>query len=303
MGRIRTIKPSFFRSRSLAKCSLRARIFYAGIWTEADDLGRGVADPRILKGSLWPLDDDVTAADVEDDLYELATTGHIVLYEVGGERYFEVVKFGDHQSSAYRRGVSHLPPPPPDNPPPKPRTILHDETCKEMHQECKEVLEGKGRDNGKGDDDSLVSETEHTETEQSSSSRFARRVAEKYANLVMARPEHFGKSRAYRAGIVRECIAEHETVIYHAFGEGGAAEVVAARLAELDDDREGSTVVPLEPAPAHPVSCHCEGEGNGTSQAEVHWEQNGKWFAAVCPGPEAPHPRDRGLRVVSGGAA
>src|SRR5690349_2031979 len=99
MGKIRTVKPGFFTSRSLARCPIRAMVTFAGLWSEADDHGRGIADPRILKGAVWPLRDDVSAADVQDDLDVLAQTGHIILYSIAGEAYFAIVSFGKHQSA------------------------------------------------------------------------------------------------------------------------------------------------------------------------------------------------------------
>ena len=111
MGRIRTIKPEFFRSRSLARCPLPARLTFAGLWTEADDHGRGVADPRILKGALWALDDDVTHQHVSAHLDVLAETGHIQLYEHDGDTYYEIAKWSDHQAAAYRRGEPRHPEP------------------------------------------------------------------------------------------------------------------------------------------------------------------------------------------------
>ena len=111
MARIRTIKPEFFRSRSLAKCDRDARLTFAGLWTEADDHGHGVADPRILKGAIWPLDDDVTHQHVSAHLRVLVETGHIRLYEVDGETYYEVVNWSDHQAAAYRRGEPKHPAP------------------------------------------------------------------------------------------------------------------------------------------------------------------------------------------------
>jgi len=111
MGRIRTIKPEFFRSRSLARCPLAARMTFAGLWTEADDYGRGVADPRILKGALWPLDDDITHSHVSAHLDVLTETGHIRLYEHGGETYYEVANWSEHQAAAYRRGEPKYPAP------------------------------------------------------------------------------------------------------------------------------------------------------------------------------------------------
>lgn len=135
MGRIRTIKPEFFRSRSLAKVSIPARLTFAGLWTEADDHGNGVADADLLKGALWPKDRDVDAHAVEAHLAELAGE-HILLYEVSGERYFHVLRWRLHQSAAYRRGEAKFPPP----------SELHGAECA-LHDSAREVvLEGKGRD-------------------------------------------------------------------------------------------------------------------------------------------------------------
>lgn len=111
MGRIRTIKPEFFRSRSLARCPVGARLTFAGLWTEADDHGRGVADPRILKGALWALDDGVTHLHVSAHLDVLAETGHIQLYEHDGDTYYEIAKWSEHQAAAYRRGDAKYPQP------------------------------------------------------------------------------------------------------------------------------------------------------------------------------------------------
>jgi hypothetical protein len=118
MARTRTIKPEFFRSRSLARVPLAARLTFVGLWCEADDYGRGVADPRILKGAIWPLDDDVDAAQVEEHLQQLADTGHIVVYAIDGDVFYAISTFDNHQSAAYRRGQAKYPEPTPD-------TILH----------------------------------------------------------------------------------------------------------------------------------------------------------------------------------
>lgn len=111
MSRIRTLKPEFFRSSSLARCSYAARLTFAGLWCEADDAGRGVADARILKGAIWSQDDDVTPDDVDDHLMELSGE-HIVLYAVGNKRYFAVNNWEAHQAAAYRRAEAKYPAPP-----------------------------------------------------------------------------------------------------------------------------------------------------------------------------------------------
>ena len=111
MARTRTLKPSFFRSQSLAKCSKDARLMFAGLLVVADDEGRGDATARLLATELFPWDNP---ADEEVDgwLNELAATDHIVLYEHRGKRLFAIPTFVEHQSAAYRRGGSKLPPPP-----------------------------------------------------------------------------------------------------------------------------------------------------------------------------------------------
>lgn len=109
MAKIRTLKPGFFRSRSLAKCPIEARLTFQGLWTEADDHGRGIADPRLLKGAIWPLDDDITVQHVSAHLNVLAATSHIRLYAVADETYYEVVNWESHQSAAFRRGEAQFP--------------------------------------------------------------------------------------------------------------------------------------------------------------------------------------------------
>ncbi|NUQ88941.1 MAG: hypothetical protein HOQ43_10815 [Glycomyces artemisiae] len=111
MARIRTLKPTRFTSRSLARCPRDARTTFEGMWCEADDHGRGIADARLLKGAIWPLDDDITHLHVFAFVDVLAATGHIRLYQVDGEAYYEVVNWERHQAAAYRRGEPKYPPP------------------------------------------------------------------------------------------------------------------------------------------------------------------------------------------------
>jgi len=110
MARIRTIKPDFFRSDDVAQLSYRARLTWVGLWTYVDDEGRGKDNARIIKGDLWPLEDDVTHKDVEKDLAELSKAGRIRRYEVAGERYLLILKWTDHQRIA-KPTASKLPPP------------------------------------------------------------------------------------------------------------------------------------------------------------------------------------------------
>lgn len=139
MARMRTIKPEFFRSELAARCSIPARLTYIGLLGEADDHGRGVANPRTLKGALWSLDDDVSWAEVDGYLAELERSGHIVIYEVDGKRLYEVQRFAEHQSPSHRRGKPVHP---------APCGTVHADACKDMHGASEGVLEqGAGNRN------------------------------------------------------------------------------------------------------------------------------------------------------------
>lgn len=97
MARIRSIKPSFFRSEDVSALPLRARLTWIGLWTQCDDAGRAKDNARLVKADIWPLD-NVTLRDIEEDLETLAAHGRIVRYEVDGRRYLEIANWSDHQA-------------------------------------------------------------------------------------------------------------------------------------------------------------------------------------------------------------
>ncbi len=93
MARIRTVKPSFFKSLTVTALPKPTRLTWIGLWTYADDAGRGVDDARLIKAELWPLDDDYTAKKVEKDMQLLEANGSIRRYVIEGRRYFAVVEW------------------------------------------------------------------------------------------------------------------------------------------------------------------------------------------------------------------
>jgi hypothetical protein len=98
MARIRSVKPGYFTSLDTAgQLSRDVRLHFVGLWTYADDHGRGVDDPRLIKAALWPLDDDVTTAEVEAWQEELRQAGRLIRYEADGRRYFEITNWYSHQ--------------------------------------------------------------------------------------------------------------------------------------------------------------------------------------------------------------
>lgn len=111
MARIRTIKPGFFSSLTVAEMATPTRLTFIGLWTYADDEGRAVDDARLVKAEIWPLDAGYTAKKVEADLARLADLGVIQRYEVDGKRYLHLTNWAEHQK-INRPQKSNLPPPP-----------------------------------------------------------------------------------------------------------------------------------------------------------------------------------------------
>lgn len=96
MARIRTIKPEFFTSLTIADLNLAQRLTFIGLWTHADDKGRCRYDPRLIKAAVWPLDDR-TADEIADDVRALTDASLIVHYEADGKAYIAVTNWDEHQ--------------------------------------------------------------------------------------------------------------------------------------------------------------------------------------------------------------
>lgn len=109
MARIRTVKPSFWSSRTAALVSRDARLLAIGLISMADDEGRFLASHAAITGYVYPHDDDVTAAKLKRWLGELERAGFAVLYAEDGIRY-GAVNFA-HQRISHKQ-ASNFPPPP-----------------------------------------------------------------------------------------------------------------------------------------------------------------------------------------------
>jgi hypothetical protein len=127
MARIRTIKPEFFTSLTIADLPLTARLTFIGLWTHVDDAGRCIDDARLIKAALWPLDDR-TAADIENDLKELTESSLITRYTLNRKRYLAITNWSEHQR-INRPSPSKLPAPEQGEPsPPDPVTRENDDS-------------------------------------------------------------------------------------------------------------------------------------------------------------------------------
>ena len=94
--RIRTIKPEFWESESLAKVSREARLLFVGLFNSSDDFGKSRASSRILASRLYPFDDDANDL-IPAWLDELERAGCICRYTHECVEYLYIPKWSTHQ--------------------------------------------------------------------------------------------------------------------------------------------------------------------------------------------------------------
>lgn len=142
MGRIRTIKPDFFRDEKLqdvqaANPSLNPMLVFAGLWTVADKNGVFEWLPRTLKLDILPfLEFDLGAS-----LALLERFSFISRYEVGDKSYGIVAGFTKHQRINGKEAMAESKFPGP-----------HLRSDGEVPGVVPESQEGKGNRKGKGMD-------------------------------------------------------------------------------------------------------------------------------------------------------
>lgn len=117
-GRIRTVKPEWLEDELLAAASDAARLLSVALLLIADDHGRGRASPATLATEAWRYemerDDGANAPEVlakaSRAFRELIDMRYAVLYEVNGQRYFEIRNWKKHQR-VDRPSAPRVPPP------------------------------------------------------------------------------------------------------------------------------------------------------------------------------------------------
>lgn len=96
MGRIRTIKPEFWLNEDLAKLPPDSRLFAIAILNYADDEGYFNANLALIRGELFPFDDDSTT--IRRSIDDLSSIDYLrIRTAADGRSYGFVVNFLKHQ--------------------------------------------------------------------------------------------------------------------------------------------------------------------------------------------------------------
>ncbi len=152
MGRIRTIKPDFFKHEGLfdaeMETGLPLRVAFAGLWCVADREGRFEWRPRALKTDVLPYDE----VDFPRVLDALATRGFLVRYACQGREYGFIPGWRRHQSVNNKERPSDLPEPPENLPEhPKEQELTNASATRDPRDsESLRNSPGEGEGKGKG---------------------------------------------------------------------------------------------------------------------------------------------------------
>lgn len=94
--RIRTIKPSFWKSETMASIAKEHRLLAVALLNYADDEGYFLANDALIRGECFPFDED--SKSIRRGLQELSRIGFVVLGTTpDGQRIGVVPKFLEHQ--------------------------------------------------------------------------------------------------------------------------------------------------------------------------------------------------------------
>lgn len=99
VGKIRTIKPSFFEDEKLGKLPVPARLLYIGTWTLADDNGVFKGHPAYLKSQIFPYDDTLRVGEVSKWIDALVDARTVIPFCKDGESYYVIRTFRSHQKT------------------------------------------------------------------------------------------------------------------------------------------------------------------------------------------------------------
>jgi hypothetical protein len=96
MARRRMIDPNFWQSEDVSKLTIRQRLLFIGIFSNADDEGKLRGNPAFVRSAVFPYE-DFTLRDIEDDLNKVESIGSIHQYEVEGSKYIRLINWKKFQ--------------------------------------------------------------------------------------------------------------------------------------------------------------------------------------------------------------
>lgn len=100
MPKRRMIDPSLWTSESLATLPIEQRYLFIGLFSNADDQGRLRAHPALVRNLVFPYENP-PLENVQTGLDALDAIGSILLYDVDGKTYLQILGWWDYQKPAW----------------------------------------------------------------------------------------------------------------------------------------------------------------------------------------------------------
>ena len=111
MARKRMVDPDFWLDEKLGTVTRDERLLFMGLISNADDEGRGRANCKLLKSTVFPYDEDLSGENIRTMLLNLAGLKIVTLYEADNQEFYFLPNFLKHQA-LNRPTKSKLPAPP-----------------------------------------------------------------------------------------------------------------------------------------------------------------------------------------------
>lgn len=90
MARKRMIDPNIWQSEDFSKLSTLGKIVFIGLFSLADDEGRGRCNPVYLKSTLFPYEENIRSTDINKTLSEISSNMSVVFYIENGSSYYNL---------------------------------------------------------------------------------------------------------------------------------------------------------------------------------------------------------------------
>lgn len=93
------IDPNIWQSEDFSNLSILAKLVFIGLFSNADDEGRGRAKPMYIKSILFPYDEKIRIIDIETALSEIALNLSVTFYSAdNGNQYYSLDNWKKWQS-------------------------------------------------------------------------------------------------------------------------------------------------------------------------------------------------------------
>lgn len=91
------IDPSIWQSEDFSKLSTLAKLVFIGLFSLADDEGRGRCNPVYLKSTLFPYEEGIRSTDIDKTLSEISSNMSVIFYSCDGSSYYSLYNWNTWQ--------------------------------------------------------------------------------------------------------------------------------------------------------------------------------------------------------------